>query len=392
MTSTIAPDTDTPLGVPATVSWRQPRNPCLWLYVVLVGYGLYYTVTLVRSELGPYAPALGLSALIFACYAVPFWWFTTHIDRYSRIPVSVTIAAFVYGGFAATWTIAVNGNTALIGLYEKLVSPAFAQDWGAGLAAPIFEELGQGLRRPAAAVHRAPDHPDRLRRLHRRGLRRDRVRDHRGHAVRDQLRPGRLRHRPDRQQPAHDHPAARHRVHLAHRLRVHLRRGHHLPRRHPVAAPPRGTRTGAVRALDAAARQLGLHRGVVERQQRGHLRAVAQLHRDRADRRRVGLPPDRRRRTSRLARGDEPRGGQRHPDRGGARRAQRQPQGQTRLPPSREGPSRQATAGPSPRRGPRPGQRARPQRRQGHRAGELRTSRAGAAGDHRPGSSSSELS
>lgn len=126
------------------VSWLQPRNACLWVYVVLVGYGLYYTVTLVRAETPLYAPALGLSALIFAGYTIPFWWFTTRIDRYSRQPLSVVVAAFVYGGFAATWTIALHGNSAIIGLYSKWFGASFAQDWGAGLAAPFFEELGKG--------------------------------------------------------------------------------------------------------------------------------------------------------------------------------------------------------------------------------------------------------
>lgn len=126
------------------VSWFQPRNACLWVYIVLVGYGFYYTVTVVRAEAPLYAPALGLSALIFAGYAIPFWWFTTRIDRYSRQPLSVAVAAFVYGGFAATWTIAVHGNTAIIGLYTKWFGESFAHDWGAGLAAPLFEELGKG--------------------------------------------------------------------------------------------------------------------------------------------------------------------------------------------------------------------------------------------------------
>jgi RsiW-degrading membrane proteinase PrsW (M82 family) len=126
------------------VSWLQPRNACVWVYAVMVGYGFYYTFTLVRAETPLYAPALGLSAVIFAGYAVPFWWFTTRIDRYSRQPLSVAVAAFVFGGFAATWTIAVHGNSAIIGLYAKWFGPDFARDWGAGLAAPFFEELGKG--------------------------------------------------------------------------------------------------------------------------------------------------------------------------------------------------------------------------------------------------------
>ena len=126
------------------VYFWQPRNACLWVYVLIVGYGLWNAFVIVNGEIRVYAPALAASTVVFVVYGALFWWFTTRIDRYSRQPLSLTVAAFVWGGFGATWTIALSGNTALIGLYSKLISQNFALSWGAGLAAPIFEELGKG--------------------------------------------------------------------------------------------------------------------------------------------------------------------------------------------------------------------------------------------------------
>ncbi|MFE5309764.1 PrsW family intramembrane metalloprotease [Isoptericola sp. NPDC056605] len=126
------------------VSWVQPRNACLWVFVAVIAYGLWFAVSQVRSQGPAYGEPLSISAAIFAAYAVLFWWFTTHIDRYSRQPLDLRVAAFLWGGFAATWAIALHGNAALLSLYAKLGGPAFAVDWGAGLAAPLMEEWGKG--------------------------------------------------------------------------------------------------------------------------------------------------------------------------------------------------------------------------------------------------------
>lgn len=133
------------VGWGTSVTWRQPRNACLWVLVAVIGYGLWYTFTAVRGVQGtPSGGPLAISAIIFAFYGVVFWWFTTHIDRYSRQPLSLRTAAFLFGGFGATWTIAVNSNTALLGIYAKVFGQDFANGWGAGLAAPFSEELGKG--------------------------------------------------------------------------------------------------------------------------------------------------------------------------------------------------------------------------------------------------------
>ncbi|WP_238013855.1 PrsW family intramembrane metalloprotease [Dactylosporangium sp. AC04546] len=122
----------------------QPRNACFWVYLGVVGYGFWYAFGLVNSQVRVYGPALAASALIFAVYGLLFWWFTARIDRYSRQPLGLVIAAFVWGGFGATWTIALSGNTSLMSLYQKLFGQDFVLDWGAGLSAPFFEELGKG--------------------------------------------------------------------------------------------------------------------------------------------------------------------------------------------------------------------------------------------------------
>ncbi|GAA0505938.1 hypothetical protein Ade02nite_91110 [Paractinoplanes deccanensis] len=128
-------------GNPFTL-W-QPRNACFWVYVLGVGYGAWVLFGTINEGIRLYAPALTASALIFAIYAVLFWWFTERIDRYSKQPLALVVAAFVWGGFAATWAIALSGNSALIDLYGKWFGEGFQQAFGAGLTAPLFEELGK---------------------------------------------------------------------------------------------------------------------------------------------------------------------------------------------------------------------------------------------------------
>jgi RsiW-degrading membrane proteinase PrsW (M82 family) len=52
--------------------------------------------------------------------------------------------AFLWGGFAATGTMAANANDAILALYAKTLGQVWALDWGAGLAAPFTEELAKG--------------------------------------------------------------------------------------------------------------------------------------------------------------------------------------------------------------------------------------------------------
>ncbi|MFE6233849.1 PrsW family intramembrane metalloprotease [Cellulosimicrobium sp. NPDC057862] len=126
------------------VRWWQPRNACWWLFVLVLAYGLYRMLDILDTTVRAFGSTLGLSALIFGAYGLLFWWFTTVIDRYSPQPVSLRVAAFAWGGIAATWVIAVSANDALRGLYLKLLGQQAADVWWAPLSAPFTEELGKG--------------------------------------------------------------------------------------------------------------------------------------------------------------------------------------------------------------------------------------------------------
>ncbi|MFD6177034.1 MULTISPECIES: PrsW family intramembrane metalloprotease [unclassified Isoptericola] len=126
------------------VVWWQPRNACLWMFVGLLVYGLFELWQIVDATVRAFGGVIGVAGILFAAYAVVFWWFTTVIDRYSPQPVSLRVAAFGWGGVAATWVIAVSANDALHGLYAKLLGQQTADAWWAAMSAPVTEELGKG--------------------------------------------------------------------------------------------------------------------------------------------------------------------------------------------------------------------------------------------------------
>ncbi|MGW0183020.1 PrsW family intramembrane metalloprotease [Nocardia sp. NPDC003345] len=126
-------------------TFYQPRNLAFWVYAVLVGAGIADFGTKVTTQSAAYGPALAVAIVLFGLYGALFWWFTHRIDRYARQPAGIVIAAFLWGGFAATWTMAAPANDALRALYAKAWGQAWALDWGAGLAAPFTEEIAKGL-------------------------------------------------------------------------------------------------------------------------------------------------------------------------------------------------------------------------------------------------------
>ena len=123
----------------------QPRNLCWWVYIVLVVVGILSAIAMFAQPINAFGPAIAGSILLLTIYALILWWFTRHIDRYSPVPGSLIVTALMWGGFGATMSIAINVNTPLIELYAKGFGQQFAQNWGAGLAAPVVEELAKGL-------------------------------------------------------------------------------------------------------------------------------------------------------------------------------------------------------------------------------------------------------
>jgi RsiW-degrading membrane proteinase PrsW (M82 family) len=128
--------------------WRvrlvQPHNPAWWLYLWMVvngAYLFYDSLNSFRVSQGSLALALTLQAL----YTLPFVWFINRRDRYERLPGTLALMGFLWGGLVATWMIAAPANTPILNLYGKLVSVHFATSWGPALTAPFTEEIAKLL-------------------------------------------------------------------------------------------------------------------------------------------------------------------------------------------------------------------------------------------------------
>lgn len=126
-------------------TFYQPRNLAFWVYVLLVGSGVLLFVSRIATSYPAYGRAILVTAAVFAVYGALFWWFVAHIDRYARQPTALLVAAFCWGGFAATWAMASYANTAVLSIYGKVFGHAWAQDWGAALTAPFTEETAKGF-------------------------------------------------------------------------------------------------------------------------------------------------------------------------------------------------------------------------------------------------------
>ena len=122
----------------------QPRNFAFWGFSGLVGIGILNFMSTLAREYNAYGEAIGLAVTSFAIYAALFWWFTDRIDHYAKLPHKLMVIAFLWGGFAATGTMAANANDAILSLYGKTFGQVWALNWGPGLAAPFTEEFAKG--------------------------------------------------------------------------------------------------------------------------------------------------------------------------------------------------------------------------------------------------------
>jgi RsiW-degrading membrane proteinase PrsW (M82 family) len=121
----------------------QPRNLAYWVYALFVLIGFLGLLVQHVPVAEAYAPALVAGTIWFALYAVLLWRFTRGLDRYIPQPTSIVVAAFVWGGLAATWAMAGEGNDAVLALWAKAFGQSFVIDWGRALTAPFNEELSR---------------------------------------------------------------------------------------------------------------------------------------------------------------------------------------------------------------------------------------------------------
>jgi RsiW-degrading membrane proteinase PrsW (M82 family) len=128
-------------GVPFRIF--QPRNLCFW--VLLLGYvgGVTVALQVIRPTAPAYSAGLGYGVVVFAIYAVPWWLYLSHLNRYTTVPHKIIFTAFGWGFLAATFWIAIRANDAILSIYAKAFGNAWANAWGAALAAPFTEETAK---------------------------------------------------------------------------------------------------------------------------------------------------------------------------------------------------------------------------------------------------------
>lgn len=131
-------------GWGAPFHFVQPRNACFWVYLALVGFGVWTAVSLTVPTARIFAAANTAAVLTSAVFAAVFLLFLHHADRWERTPGSLVVAAFLAGGFGAAFAIALPGNAAVMSQYAKVFGQSFAVAWQAGLTAPFVEETAKG--------------------------------------------------------------------------------------------------------------------------------------------------------------------------------------------------------------------------------------------------------
>jgi RsiW-degrading membrane proteinase PrsW (M82 family) len=122
----------------------QPRLPAFWLYtslVVLTGIVAVGEQNLFR-EMSPGGWALSWG--LVAVYAAPVAVVVYVLDLYEREPIPLLVAAFVWGGVAAT-TLSAIGNAGWALVVARAGGPEFATRWSAALTAPFVEETLKGV-------------------------------------------------------------------------------------------------------------------------------------------------------------------------------------------------------------------------------------------------------
>jgi RsiW-degrading membrane proteinase PrsW (M82 family) len=124
--------------------FMQPRLPAFWLYMVL----LVATGVVAVAEQAVFRDAspdgFALSWLLLAVYALPVFAVIYALDLYEREPLSLMVAAFLWGAVVATTLSAIaNGGWGLV--VARVGGPEFAARWTAALTAPFVEETMKGL-------------------------------------------------------------------------------------------------------------------------------------------------------------------------------------------------------------------------------------------------------
>ncbi|HIV56588.1 MAG TPA: PrsW family intramembrane metalloprotease [Candidatus Stackebrandtia faecavium] len=115
------------------------RRPAYWVYIGLVGYGLFSMGRMMSSAIETLSVSMWIAAMLNAVLAAVFIVLLDRMDLFEREPAAVRAAAFLWGALAAT-SLSLVTNSSLLSLITKIFGAKFATEWGAALAGPTNEE------------------------------------------------------------------------------------------------------------------------------------------------------------------------------------------------------------------------------------------------------------
>jgi len=123
----------------------QPRNFTFWVMTFVFIAGFLNLLLEFGPNIEAYSTPITQGVVWFAVYGLAIAWIINRLDRYSPIPGKVRLLAFLWGGVAATFALAIHYNQAIFAILTKTGGISFSHDWRAALSAPISEEIAKGL-------------------------------------------------------------------------------------------------------------------------------------------------------------------------------------------------------------------------------------------------------
>jgi len=122
----------------------QWGNPAFWLFALLLLGGALIIVGQLAGFLSYSPTGFALSWLLLLMYAVPVFLLVYTLDLYEREPISLVVAALIWGAVGAT-ALSIFGNTGWGLVIVNLFGEEFARNWVAALTAPWIEEVFKAL-------------------------------------------------------------------------------------------------------------------------------------------------------------------------------------------------------------------------------------------------------
>ena len=120
----------------------QLHQPAFWVFAAFLAYGTVRMVSGLVQLSSVSRSGWALSWLLLGLYAAPLFLLIYYLDLYEREPLSVALAAFLWGAFAATALALDAGGWDQV--LAQVAGADFAARWAPALTAPVVEEFLKG--------------------------------------------------------------------------------------------------------------------------------------------------------------------------------------------------------------------------------------------------------